>query len=92
MGNGTTFLRGHTKRAHQKATLRAPDSGPDRRQEPFGNGFRSIAWNISPGTIQKALAKLEELGLVFQPHNSKDYRFYAPFFKLWLVHQIVYPT
>ena len=61
-------------------------------KEPFGNRFRAIAGNISPGTIQKALAKLEELDLVFQPHNSKGYRFYAPFFKLWLVHQIVYPT
>lgn len=60
-------------------------------KEPFGSQFRKVAGDISPGTVQKALAKLEEMDLVFQPHDSKDYRFYAPFFKLWLISQVVYP-
>lgn len=60
-------------------------------KEPFGGHFRKVAGDISPGTVQKALAKLEEMDLVFQPYDSKDYRFYAPFFKLWLVSQVVYP-
>lgn len=60
-------------------------------KEPFGGQFRKVAGDISPGTVQKALAKLEEMDLVFQPYDSKDYRFYAPFFKLWLVSQVVYP-
>lgn len=57
-------------------------------KEPFGANFRKVAGNISPGTVQKAVAKLEELDLVFQPYDSKDYRFYAPFFKLWLINQV----
>jgi AAA+ ATPase superfamily predicted ATPase len=60
-------------------------------KEPFGSQFRKVAGDISPGTVQKALAKLEEMDLVFQPYDSKDYRFYAPFFKLWLINQVVYP-
>lgn len=60
-------------------------------KEPFGSQFRKVAGDISPGTVQKALAKLEEMDLVFQPYDSKDYRFYAPFFKLWLISQVVYP-
>ena len=60
-------------------------------KEPFGGQFRKVAGDISPGTVQKALAKLEEMDLVFQPYDSKDYRFYAPFFKLWLISQVVYP-
>jgi hypothetical protein len=56
-------------------------------KEPFGGQFRKVAGDISPGTVQKSLAKLEELDLVFQPYSSDDYRFYAPFFKLWLVNQ-----
>lgn len=60
-------------------------------KEPFGGQFRKVAGDISPGTVQKALAKLEEMDLVFQPYDSKDYRFYSPFFKLWLISQVVYP-
>lgn len=60
-------------------------------KEPFGSNFRKVAGEISLGTVQKALAKLEELDLVFQPHDSKDYRFYAPFLKLWLINQVTYP-
>ncbi len=60
-------------------------------KEPFGSKFRKVAGDISPGTVQKAIAKLEEMDLVFQPYDSKDYRFYAPFFKLWLVGQVTYP-
>lgn len=58
-------------------------------KEPFGANFRKVAGNISPGTVQKAIAKLEELDLIFQPYDSKDYRFYEPFFKLWLINQVV---
>jgi hypothetical protein len=60
-------------------------------KEPYGGDFRKVAAEISPGTVQKALAKLEEMDLVFQPNDSKNYRFYAPFFKLWLVSQVSYP-
>lgn len=60
-------------------------------KEPFGSQFRKAAGDISPGTVQKALAKLEEMDLVFQPYDSKNYRFHAPFFKLWLINQVVYP-
>ncbi|ANA41793.1 hypothetical protein A2G06_16785 (plasmid) [Geobacter anodireducens] len=60
-------------------------------KEPFGGHFRKVAGDISPGTVQKALARLEEMDLVFQPYDSKDYRFYAPFFKLWLIGQVTYP-
>jgi uncharacterized protein len=60
-------------------------------KEPFGGQFRKVAGDISPGTVQKSLTKLEELDLIYQPYDSKDYRFYAPFFKLWLISQLVYP-
>ena len=61
-------------------------------KEPFGGQFRKVAGDISPGTVQKALVKLEEMDLVFQPCSTNDYRFYAPFFKLWLVNQASYST
>lgn len=60
-------------------------------EEPFGSKFRKVAGDISPGTVQKALVKLEEMDLVYQPYDSKKYRFYTPFFKLWLISQVVYP-
>ena len=60
-------------------------------KEPFGSHFRKVADDISPGTVQKALAKLEELDLIYQPYNTTDYRLYSPFFKLWLISQVVYP-
>lgn len=60
-------------------------------KEPFGSQFRKVAGDISPSTVQKALSRLEEMDLVYQPDESKDYRFYAPFFKLWLISQVVYP-
>jgi hypothetical protein len=59
-------------------------------KEPFGGQFRKVAGDISPGTVQKALVKLVEMDLVFQPYNGNDYRFYSPFFKLWLVNQAGY--
>lgn len=59
--------------------------------ELFEAGGRKVAGEISPGTVQKALAKLEALDIVFQPYDSKDYRFNAPFFRLWLISQVVYP-
>jgi hypothetical protein len=57
-------------------------------KEPFGANFRKVAGNISPSTVQKAITKLEELDLIFQPYDSRDYRFYAPFFKSWLINQV----
>lgn len=60
-------------------------------KEPFGSQFRKVAGDISPSTVQKALSRLEDMDLVYQPDESKDYRFYAPFFKLWLISQVVYP-
>jgi uncharacterized protein len=60
-------------------------------REPYGGRFRQVAGDISPGTVQKAIAKLEDMDIIFQPYDTKDYRFYAPFFKLWLVSQVTYP-
>jgi hypothetical protein len=60
-------------------------------KEPFGRISRKVAGDISPGTVQKALVKLEEMDLVFQPYDFKDYHFDAPFLKLCLISQVVYP-
>lgn len=64
-------------------------------KEPFGAVFRKKAGNVGPSSIQRALDRLEKDEFIFQPFDSaagcERYRFYQPFFRLWLIRQNVIP-
>lgn len=50
---------------------------------PTSKAFLEASGVAQPSSVTKAIARLESEGLIF--HDSKEYQFFSPFFRTWLL-------
>ena len=61
-------------------------------KQPSGAKVRELTGGSSPSSIMSAVHKLQALEIVYQDDTKEgDYRFYMPFFRHWLIHQVEVP-